>query len=196
MSTAENMDDSQQEPTMEEILASIRRIISEDEEEGAGDGEAKAADPEPAAAEPAPAVDDVLELTEKVEDDIEIAAVAEEPEPEAELVIEPEPEPEPVDDIVFEEDEPEVDLAPEPAVDLEDDSPLLEATTAAAAASSFDALSGSLPLYDGEAKTLEEMVQSMLRPMLKQWLDANLAQIVEVKVQEEIERVARRKRGR
>ena len=64
-----------QEPTMEEILASIRRIINEDDEPKP----AQEAAPEPqAAAEPAPepepepvdmAEDDVLELTDRVEDD-------------------------------------------------------------------------------------------------------------------------------
>jgi len=188
MSTAENMDNSQQEPTMEEILASIRRIISEDEDEKPA-GEAAAAEAEP---EPVADLDDVLELTEKIDDDDDISVI-DEPAPAAE----PEPvlEAEPADDIVFEDDEP----AAGPALSLDDEddeSPLLEETAAAAAASSFEALTGSLPLYDGEAKTLEAVVQAMLRPMLKQWLDANLPQIVEAKVQEEIERVARRKRGR
>ncbi|MEM6850355.1 MAG: DUF2497 domain-containing protein [Pseudomonadota bacterium] len=188
------MDDSQQEPTMEEILASIRRIISEDEEQPA---EAPAEEPAAAAApEPEP-----------------------EPEPEAEpvaeIVAEPEPEPEPepdddvleltqkveeADDIVF--DEPEEIAEPEPAAPIA--APIIEAPqegfledeTVAAAASSFDALAGSLPIYDGDAKTLEAIVQDMLRPMLKGWLDTNLPGIVEAKVQEEIERVARRGRGR
>jgi len=34
----------------------------------------------------------------------------------------------------------------------------------------------------------------MLRPMIKDWLDANLAEIVEQKVEEEVQRVARRRR--
>ena len=66
------MSDQTQEPTMEEILASIRRIISEDEPaEGAPAAEATPApEPEPEPAPPAP-------------------------EPVAEVMPEPEPEPAP-----------------------------------------------------------------------------------------------------
>ena len=68
-------DQTAQEPTMEEILASIRRIISEDD----APAETAAAAPEPVveaapepepvfeAAEPAPVEDEVLELTEPYE---------------------------------------------------------------------------------------------------------------------------------
>ena len=76
-----------QEPTMEEILASIRRIISEDSgpEESA---EATEAAPPPPAPEPEPEPeDDILELTE---------ALPEEPALEEPAVEEPEPEPAPV----------------------------------------------------------------------------------------------------
>src|SRR5437879_4863467 len=72
------MSNPQHEPTMEEILASIRKIISEDAPEGAAP--AAAAPPPPAAAELAPAPiptpaapppqpvhDDVLELTQEIE---------------------------------------------------------------------------------------------------------------------------------
>ncbi|MFC7662437.1 PopZ family protein [Methylorubrum suomiense] len=41
------------------------------------------------------------------------------------------------------------------------------------------------------ARTLEEIVQEMLRPMLKGWLDENLPQMVERLVRAEIERVSR-----
>ncbi len=111
---------------MEEILASIRRIISEDSgtEEAAAAPEAAAPpppEPEPAfepQPEPEPVEDDILELTEALpeepapqpapaaampasdfdEDDIQFAEPAPEPEPvaEAEPVYEPLPEPAPV----------------------------------------------------------------------------------------------------
>ena len=68
----------QHEPTMEEILASIRKIISEDQTEGAKPAE----EPTPvraAAAEAQPHVEsDVLELTEEVQEEvIEAPAAAE-----------------------------------------------------------------------------------------------------------------------
>ena len=65
---------AQQEPSMEEILASIRRIISEDEP---ADGEKAEASPD------AQEADDVLELTDVAEDEPE-AEVAEEAVEEAE----------------------------------------------------------------------------------------------------------------
>ena len=41
------------------------------------------------------------------------------------------------------------------------------------------------------ARTLEDLVREMLRPMLKTWLDDNLPGMVERLVRAEIERVSR-----
>ena len=41
------------------------------------------------------------------------------------------------------------------------------------------------------ARTLEDLVREMLRPMLKAWLDDNLPNMVERMVRAEIERVSR-----
>jgi uncharacterized protein len=38
---------------------------------------------------------------------------------------------------------------------------------------------------------VEAMVAEMLRPLLKDWLDANLPAIVEAQVRKEVERIAR-----
>ena len=46
-----------------------------------------------------------------------------------------------------------------------------------------------MPFVSGN--TVEAMVQAMLRPMLKDWLDANLPGIVEAQVRKEVERIAR-----
>ena len=64
----------QQEPSMEEILASIRRIISEDDDPAAADA------PEEAAAEEAPAEEEAAE--DESDDVLELTEVAEEPEDE------------------------------------------------------------------------------------------------------------------
>src|SRR5687767_10505119 len=66
------MSDTNQEPTMEEILASIRRIISEDDQPQAAEPAAQAAsepepEPEAEAAEPNTADDENLDLTDRVE---------------------------------------------------------------------------------------------------------------------------------
>lgn len=182
-------DQTAQEPTMEEILASIRRIISEDD----APAETAAAAPEPVveatpepelvveAAEPAPAEDEVLELTERYEapaaesiGDLEVADVA--PFPAAEPASEP---------------------FAAPVYDS-----LVGESAAASAASAFAGLAATfqkpeapaaapqdMPFVSGN--TVEAMVQAMLRPMLKDWLDTNLPGIVEAQVRKEVERIAR-----
>ena len=45
-----------------------------------------------------------------------------------------------------------------------------------------------------DARTLEDLVQEMLRPLLKSWLDGNLPRLVERLVRAEIERVSRDRR--
>ena len=71
---------------------------------------------------------------------------------------------------------------------------MIEETTAEAASKAFMSLSQTVQVSKGEGNTLEDIVVEMLRPMIKDWLDANLAEIVEQKVEEEVQRVARRRR--
>jgi len=174
-------DQSSQEPTMEEILASIRRIISEDDAPAEPAAEA-APEPEPeleAEPEPAPAEEDVLELTDPI---------APEPEPEPEL-----PPLETVGDIdVYSPPAPEPEAAPAPPIFDRDEvaDKLVGDTAASAAASAFGSLSSAL-LMPKDGRTLEDVVRELLRPLLKEWLDQNLPRIVETKVEEEVQRIAR-----
>ncbi|MGP1276216.1 MAG: DUF2497 domain-containing protein [Caulobacterales bacterium] len=205
------MANAEQEPTMEEILASIRRIINEDDEPQAGaaaaaEPAAPAPEPEPvfeAAPEPEPEPepasdeinieDDVLELTDRVEEETEGTspmAIADDlmiVDREDETTAEPEPEPEP---------EPVMAQTPQPAAPApaQDEDSLLAEPAASAAAGAFAALTENLRVSSENGQTLEGIVRELMRPMLKQWLDENLPSIVEAKVQEEIERVARRRR--
>jgi hypothetical protein len=48
---------------------------------------------------------------------------------------------------------------------------------------------GSMVVHSGT--TLEDVVRGMLQPLLKEWLDANLPQIVESEVAKEIDRIRR-----
>lgn len=66
---------------------------------------------------------------------------------------------------------------------------LLSPQADASVASAFEALSGAMMLQN--APFMEETVKDLLRPMLKQWLDDNLPPLVERLVRAEIERVAR-----
>jgi uncharacterized protein len=164
----------QHEPSMEEILASIRRIIAEDGEQPTTAQPAAAA---PAAAQPAspPRSDEILELTEVVEEEPSL-------DPAAADLTPPEPE----------------SMPPLHADDTDD-----RLVSDAAAAASVAALSqlhqlgprneqrmSDIPVGEGQ-RTIEDMVREMLRPLLKEWLDSNLPHIVERVVQEEVSRLVR-----
>lgn len=174
-------DQSSQEPTMEEILASIRRIISEDDAPAEPEAAAAPA-PEPEPAYEEPAEDDVLELTDPIE-----------PEPE------PVHEPEPVESVgdldVYSPQAPEPEPAPyvsPPSSFNRDDvaETLVGDHASGLAASAFGSLSSAL-LMPKDGRTLEDVVRELLRPLLKEWLDQNLPRIVETKVEEEVHRIAR-----
>jgi hypothetical protein len=66
---------------------------------------------------------------------------------------------------------------------------LVSSTTREAVDSAFNALAQTVLVQN--ARTLEDLVREMLRPMLKSWLDENLPQLVERLVRAEIERVSR-----
>jgi len=66
---------------------------------------------------------------------------------------------------------------------------LLSAATANAVDSAFNSLAHTV--LGNNARTLEDLVKEMLRPMLQHWLDNNLPTLVERLVRQEIERVAR-----
>lgn len=168
------------EPSMEEILASIRRIIADDQA-ALQKPQAKAA-PQPVAPpppRPAPVEPDVLDLAD-------VAQVAVEPEP----VMAPEPvraapaAPPPPPVAV-------VPPAPEPpsALAMADDERLMSDTARSAASTAFQSLTRTVVLSHG--RTLDDIVSDMMRPMLREWLDENLPGIVERLVKAEIERVAR-----
>lgn len=195
---------AEQDNSIEEILASIRQIISEDEPKtDAVAPEPVAAAPEPVF-EPAPApasaqdaADDVFELIDRV-------VAEEEPEPEPEPVPAPLPAPEP------EKPEIEVDLrdqemeeapimrttAPAPVAD---DSPIFTDSASAATLGAFSKLSETILLerqrnISGATITLEDIVKELLSPLLRQWIDHHVPGIVERLVQEELEKLARQAR--
>jgi cell pole-organizing protein PopZ len=196
---------SQEEPTMEEILASIRRIISEND-----DGEAMPADEEAKAEAPAPATEP--EAPEAKEEPTPAPAPAPEPEAAEEEILEltevVEEETPPADnagdgdDLVVEEapSAPEPEPVPAPVARVPDSDTLVADPIAAASTAALGVLAQSLNrdpgtvgnIALGPGNTLEDLVRDMLRPMLKEWLDQNLAQLVERLVKKEIERMVRR----
>jgi cell pole-organizing protein PopZ len=79
---------------------------------------------------------------------------------------------------------------PAPAAEEEPSEPaLLSPASGAKIGASFEALAESLLLRD--PRMIERLAREMLRPMLKEWLDNHLPDVVERLVRAEIERVAR-----
>lgn len=228
----------QQEPSMEEILSSIRRIIADedapddgtsDDELGAAEAAAEGADDdaEPAAdaGEDEESEEDVLELTRVVREGGEVVDLQSErsPEPEAEAGEPAEPvfaghgaEHESAPDehdyteasehaarMEAPQESPEIDATqhkdkPVPREQARN-SELVSGSAATMATGAFAKLSQALQrtpeeesVADSSGRTVEQFVEDMVRPLLKQWLDDNLPPIVERLVQKEIQKIARR----
>jgi cell pole-organizing protein PopZ len=186
------MSEQTQEPTMEEILASIRRIISEDDAPASAEGETAAAPVvEAAAPEPAPAAEPEPEPEPMSAEAVDAAIEHEEDEEILELT-EPVAPAETHGDLdVFAKDEPAPAPAPAPVYAPPPVRESLVSTPAAsAAASSFGRLSAAVQM-PSDGTTLEHVVRELLTPLLAAWLDENLPAIVQAKVDEEVERIAR-----
>lgn len=183
----------EEEPSIEEILDSIRQIISDDDEEE--DAPAQAADAEDdAPAKPAQESDDdpdedVVELTDKVDEPT--------PEPKAKPEATPEPKAEPKKEAELEEEAVEVEMreTEEEIIDFDesdgtDDGDILTGIAEAAAYDGFEKLVKKTAVeYNGI--TLEEIVRTELKPLLREWLDDNLPMMIERLVKEELERVSK-----
>ena len=179
------------EPSMEEILASIRRIIADDQ---------AVKPPEPAAVRPPTHEnDDVLDLAD-MDEPAPPPRPAAKPAPlELEALdfdaidfdaLEVEPEPEPA--LAPRAAAPEPARRPEPAHQPEPEAepaPLISSAAGASVNQAFNLLANTVSSQN--ARSLEDLVQDMLKPMLKAWLDDNLPVMVERLVRVEIERVAR-----
>jgi hypothetical protein len=209
------------EPSMEEILASIRRIIADDDAKAGAPAAAVEPPPPPrpapvaAVASPAPMPPSPLEFVNDIPPAPEPVATPD-PTDVLELTEEmraPDPEPAPQfrtmdaqPDVVFAEDPPPEPEAPQPELppydplenvrrtlsaqmQVETDQPLLSRTASAAVDSAFASLAHTV--LSQNARTLDDLVKEMLRPMLKSWLDDNLPSLVERLVRAEIERVSR-----
>lgn len=206
---------------MEEILASIRRIIA-DEDTGKAVKPAAPAPkpPQPAvvAARPAPPPKPPAPPAANNQSDIDAMLADIEP-PKPVAVAPPPPPPAPVpdvldlteamatpspapaappfrtidaaSDVVFTDSAPDTGpiarpASPPPASDYQG---LISNATVSAVDSAFNTLAHTV--LGNNARTLEDLVKEMLRPMLKGWLDDNLPNMVERIVRAEIERVSR-----
>jgi cell pole-organizing protein PopZ len=212
-----------QEPSMEEILASIRRIIADDDATKTPQG---GPGPESAAALPAEAppiyspppaashahldasppaeertasvggaadpVADMLDLTESMAAPMP-QSPPENPAPGA--MSHSAPLFRTIDgssDVGFDEAS-EKPVVHAPAPGGRQRSQIISNEASAAVDTAFNALAQTVLAQN--ARTLEDLVREMLRPMLKSWLDDNLPGMVERLVRAEIERVSRGRAG-
>ena len=171
---------------MEDILASIRRILSDDEVKT---GETPAAEAAPAA-QPVdePEDDDALVLDPSM--------MVQEAPPPPEIAVSPAPPPDaeqpppPPPSLPL----PPPSLPPAPSL-----ATLVAPEAEAAAVSSVDNLVRTLytersMMVTSQGPTIEDIVRQEVRPLLKAWLDENLPPMVERLVRTEIERVVGRAR--
>ncbi len=150
------MGDVSAEPSMEDILSSIKRIIAEDVETGGASRARRRPAPQPTPVEVAED-DDVLELSEAM------------PESDAPSIAAP------------------VAAAPAPVAPGEK---IISDQAAEASRARLASLTRLVikPEVAG-SDTLEGLVREMLKPMLRDWLDANLPDLVETMVAKEIARI-------
>ena len=164
------MGDISAEPSMEDILSSIKRIIAEEGEPGQSRPKRPTRPAAPAAA-PVEEQPEVLELSEPL-----VAPVA----------------PRPTSETPSYRAEPAPVATPRAAAPptAEPTSSIVSQQAVAATRGSLEALSKMMvkPEADSDG-TLEGLVREMLRPMLSDWLDANLPTLVETMVAREIEKI-------
>jgi len=198
------MSDAEQEPSMEEILASIRRIISDDNEQVETTEEQPAVEEIVVQEEAVKAVEEPLPVEElpaptpdedEDEDEDEDDEVLDLTDMDA---VDPEP--------LFEEQAYQAPVSPSPApapepiqqpipTPVEEKESLVSTPQAVETMDEFARLGSKLyedvqelPIGNG-AVTLEGLVRELVRPMLKEWLDQHLPITVERLVREEIERL-------
>jgi uncharacterized protein len=162
------MADVSHEPSMEEILSSIKKIISEDSEKSLS---------VPRARRPMPRVDETEAVTEvaspvAAHDILELTELqADAPTPAA---------------------TPEMPIVPEtkPEAALE----LVSPVAAAASRHALESLATIVakPNAPSAGLTIDDLARELLRPMLKEWLDENLPGIVENVVAKEVARISGR----
>ncbi len=155
------------EPSMEEILASIRDIIGDER------NAARGAAPKPPHPAPAP-MPQIAHSADAPAPQGDAPELAQRPDAGGPTVVWRRPQ-----------------VEEERAADAphRNEEALMSPEAGEAAALSFGALSANLAVRSAELA--DELVRETLRPMLKQWLDENLPAIVERLVRAEIQRVAR-----
>lgn len=201
---------TEQEPSIEEILESIRQIISEDGDAPAAPGGAVANDP--ARQDPQDKSSLTLRGEEALAEDeiiLELTEVAEPEDKGADLDLTPAEEDNWKGDTTLmannqeiQDKAVEIDLAPaaEPKDNGGDVALLSKTASDAASAEISKLLSTNIAIEREDATrigsvTLEDMARDLMRPLIKSWLDQNLPKLIEKAVAKEIEKLSRRASG-
>lgn len=179
------------EPTIDDILASIRRIIADEQNSEAAPA------PTARALVDGPAGEDVLDLAQPMARPTPPPRPTPAPQSPASVndglvaAIRPKPaEPAPV--LPPKPQQPIRTTLPAPETASASDGVRLQKLIAGEAEEALSAAFGRISALkvSAETKTLEGLVADLLRPMLKEWLDANLPAIAERLVKQEIERIS------
>lgn len=188
------------EPTIDDILASIRRIIADEQL-----AEAPPAAPTPRV-QAADVSDEVLDLAQPmarpagISKPAPVQPVPAAPEQPASVSLPPRPAPvsTPPETVVStlrpkSAETPPVTAKPaEAPKSASSDGERLQKLIAGETEEALSAAFGRISALrvSAETRTLEGLIADLLRPMLKDWLDANLPAIAERLVKQEIERIA------
>lgn len=168
----------QEEPSMEDILTSIRRILSEEGGEGGEDAEI-------------PEGEEAMERKDSPETGSDMGVDFAETEPDHETRHEAPNEPvASAAPAGKSEDDNILILTPEMRAAAAD--PVMSPATAEASADALSQLARAILDHrdinlGSRDVTLEAMVRQMLRPLLKEWLDRNLPYLIERLVKKEID---------
>ncbi len=172
--------DTTSEPSIEEILDSIRQIIADDDEEPDAAPVAapkQAAPPPQKPVTPKPMDDDIIELRDRVDEPVARPAAPPPPPP----VREP-------------EKTIHVDLRETDPVDDLNDSieSIISRHAETATAKAFAELSQRVNIEKSGNLTVEDVVRYEVRPMLRAWIDKYMPALVERLLQKELEKISRR----
>jgi hypothetical protein len=186
--------ETKSEPSMEEILASIRRIITE---EDAGEAPEREAEEDLDGAED----EEPVELTRMVDDNgevVDLDAKAKEEKVSDKLAVAKADETKETIELVEKKDAGEAAVKDAPKAGKAEDGSLVSPRTKDAATASLAQVISAVaaPEKDsgtaGGQRSLEDVVRDALLPELRSWLDQNLGVLVERIVREEIKKMVRR----
>lgn len=188
-----------EEPSIEEILGSIRRIIADDEDEqteAASTAAQSAASTIPTGGDVGSLDEDddepPLELTQKIDEDGTVIDLDADSEP---VVPHHTPIDPPIAPSASDNENAMVDFDTDETATAAPAETLVSNVAANATAAVMAKLARNTAVTRSAADggmTIEDMVKDMLRPMLRDWLDDNLPALVQSMVERELERISRR----